>query len=178
MLLATDLPRPMKLSILTLLAAFAWTFTACTPEWTPEERTAMTQSCIGAAQAAGEAWPKETCECLTQNLEKQYPNPDEMEALADSLQQNPVLLFDKFPDCRRRSFETAAEWTPEAENAFRSSCGRLVREGWLSDTAVCDCILDKVKRRFPTVQAMQRVDSVTMRSLAEECKGQRPARLY
>jgi len=157
---------------------FAWALSSCTSEWTPEERTAFKQSCMGAAQSVGEAWPQETCDCLAQNLEKQYPNPNDMEALLDSLHQNPVLLFDKFPDCRRRAFETAADWTPEAERAFRTSCGRLVREGWLPDTVVCACILDKVKRRFPTVQAMQRVDSVTMRALAEECQGKRPARLY
>lgn len=165
-------------TFLAFLFALTFVFSSCTAEWTPEERTAFHQSCTAAAQASGEPWPKETCDCLTENLEKQYPNPNDMEALLDSLRLNPILLFDKFPECRRRNFETAAEWTPESEHAFMSSCGRLVKEGWLPDTVVCACILDKVKRRFPTVQAMQRVDSVTMRSLAEECRGLRPARLY
>ena len=160
-------------ALLTLL-----TFASCTSSWTEEEKRTFTQNCEASAVQATDSWPKETCACLSEKLQAAYPNPNDMAGLLDSLQQNPILLFDKYPECRRHANETPAEWNPAAEQAFLKSCDTLVKKGYVSSSAVCPCVLDKVKRRFPTVQRMQHLNSEVMGALAEECEGKRPARLY
>ena len=168
----------MRLQALLSTLLTVTLLSACSSGWTEEERSAFRQSCTGAAQMASDAWPEQTCACLTEKLEKRYPNPNDMTELLDSLQKDPVLLFDKYPECRVMNFETPAEWNERSERAFINSCGTLVAQGQVKDTATCACVLDKVKRRFPTTQRMQRVNTEIMRSIAEECEGKRGARLY
>jgi hypothetical protein len=168
----------MKGLIIVFVLGLTTLMSSCSSGWTEEERAAFTQSCESSAQMAGDSWPKETCGCLTKKLETTYPNPNDMVNLLDSLQKNPILLFDKYPDCRIRNFETPVVWTEQSTQAFLSSCNAAARKGFIPDSAICPCVLDKVKKRFPSQQLLQRMNTNTMAAFAEECLGKRAPILY
>lgn len=155
------------------LVALCGLMSSCSSGWTEDEKATFKQSCQGAALMAGDQWPERTCDCLATKLEAEYPNPNAMASLLDSLRVNPVLLFDKYPECRIYAHETPAEWSPQATTAFMSSCTNLI-----GDSAKCACILDKAKKRLPTVQKLTKLNAQTMQLMAEECDGKRPAQLY
>jgi hypothetical protein len=169
----------MKMSwILNAWLIAAFLLTSCASGWTDEEKAAFTQSCEQSASQAGDAWPTQTCGCITAKLEQQYPNPNNMEALLDSLKANPILLFDKFPECRVPANQTPVVWTPEAEMSFLTSCTQAAEKGFVPNAKDCPCVLEKAKKRFPTEQMMERLTVETMKALSEECAGTRAPMLY
>jgi|GEM_PF-5160540 len=165
-------------SIICGCAIALQTVTGCSAGWEPEEREAFVQNCQAAARQTGESWPLETCSCITEKMEAKYPNPNDIAGFLDSLSTNPVLLFDTYPQCRVRTFDAAAVWTKDKDDAFLASCQTAASQGLVSDAAQCPCVLEKVKKRFPTLQSMHRLNATVMGRLAQECQGKLAPQLY
>ncbi len=109
--------------------------------------------------------PIQFCDCIVPKVQARYKTPAE----ADSLMQRPVLIAEFAPECRVAPNEVPTEWTDHSRAMFLKSCEKLARQDSITEPGYCDCVLQKVQRRYVTNTRMEAVNFERVRAIGREC---------
>lgn len=151
-----------------LIVGTASTLSGCRESWSEEQATRLRKACITGTTLVNDPAPVEFCQCIVPMIQKNF-SPEAL----DSLEKDPVKIAEVGSECRIATNEVRAEWTDHSIRSFLNSCEKLAKEDGITQAGYCDCILEKVRKRYVTTTRMDAVTHSRLRAIGRECIGKK-----
>ena len=151
-----------RISQLALLLVFL--FAMGCRSWSDEERKALLDDCVRAAEKQGYEQPKEHCKCVLQRVERLYPNPNDFEQL--SIEQLSMVV----QACQDSLLEAPIFWPEHTKAVFLDSCMRQSkRNGIHNPTQFCECVIEASMQKFKSAADLSKLTPELMQEIGVKC---------
>lgn len=146
----------------TLFLILLISLLGCKAEWSKEDQSRITESCLADACRRGITNPENHCDCILRKIIDRYPNPNEFENM-EMGEYGEIVV-----ECGGEDLSTRIIWPEQTQKAFLDSCKSALKER--PDAGqYCHCVLVKLIERYPTNDSLSRINPQIMAEIGQSC---------